>query len=189
MEKLKIWFIIFMTSTVGLAVSLFVIALTTLPSQDPIGLILRIVLEGFPTDIPFFIPLATLLYLSTVLASVVGVTYFLVLPEIRTYHSAEGQWGAGSAAEMVLKTLKPDERRVMEVLMAHQGRYLQKYISKEAGLSKLKTHRIVARFSERGIVTVVRKGNTNEVTLAPWLHPHPSRGPKEPPEGPTGATT
>jgi len=44
------------------------------------------------------------------------------------------------AAEMVMKTLKPEEQKVILVLRAHGGRYLQKYISKEAELSKVKTH-------------------------------------------------
>jgi pyruvate/2-oxoglutarate dehydrogenase complex dihydrolipoamide dehydrogenase (E3) component len=48
----------------------------------------------------------------------------------------------------------------------HEG---QKYVGKEAGLSRLKTHRIVARFAERGIVTVKPLGNTNEVTVSDWV--------------------
>ena len=70
---------------------------------------------------------------------------------------------------VLLRTSKPDERKVLEVLAAHNGKYLQKYISKETGLSKLRTHRIIARFVERGIVTASRSGNTNEVSLADWL--------------------
>jgi len=70
---------------------------------------------------------------------------------------------------VLLRTSNPDERKVLEVLAAHDGKYLQKYISRESGLSKLRTHRIVARFVERGIVTASRSGNTNEVSLADWL--------------------
>lgn len=46
---------------------------------------------------------------------------------------------------------------------------MQKYIRKEAELSRLKTHRIISRFVERGIVSVTKSGNTNEVVLADWL--------------------
>jgi uncharacterized membrane protein len=46
---------------------------------------------------------------------------------------------------------------------------LQKYIRKEAGLSRLKTHRILARLAVRGIVTLNKFGNTNEVQLTDWL--------------------
>ncbi len=83
---------------------------------------------------------------------------------------------------VLLRTSKLDERRVLEVLASHNGKYLQKYIAKEAGLSKLRTHRIVARFVERGIATTVRSGNTNEVYLADWLGKNPE--PKQPNQHP-----
>lgn len=70
---------------------------------------------------------------------------------------------------MVLRTLKPDERKVVGVLKAHGGIYMQKFITRETGLSRLKTHRVVATLTERGIVRVERRGNTNEVTLAKWF--------------------
>jgi len=65
--------------------------------------------------------------------------------------------------------MNPDEKKVMGVLVAHQGKYLQKYVVKEAGLSRLKTHRIIARFAERGIVTVKEFGNTNEIVVSDWV--------------------
>ncbi len=70
---------------------------------------------------------------------------------------------------VLIKTSKPEERKVLEILAAHSGRYLQKLLVKESGLSKLKTHRIVSRFAERGIITVTKTGNTNEIVLADWL--------------------
>jgi len=74
-----------------------------------------------------------------------------------------------NSCEVILKTMTPDEQKVLNALIAHQGKYLQKYVVKEAGLSRLKTHRIVARFAERGIVTVKPVGNTNEVTVSDWV--------------------
>jgi len=65
--------------------------------------------------------------------------------------------------------LTNDERKVVEVLTSHDGKYLQKYIRNDAGLSRLQTHRIVARLAERGIVTLEKTGNTNMVVLANWL--------------------
>jgi uncharacterized membrane protein len=95
----------------------------------------------------------------------VGVIYFLVLPEMKNYVSGDGR----EVASVVLRSLKPDERIVVGVLDAHGGSYLQKYVTREAGLSRLKTHRVVAALSERGIVHVERYGNTNEVTLVDWF--------------------
>jgi len=74
-----------------------------------------------------------------------------------------------SNCEVLLKTMTPDEQKVMNVLIAHKGKYLQKYVVKEAGLSRLKTHRVVARFAERGIVAVKEFGNTNEIILSDWV--------------------
>ena len=54
--------------------------------------------------------------------------------------------------------------------MLTEGIYLQKYITKEAGLSRLRTHRVVAALSERGIVQVEKYGNTNQVRLVKWFH-------------------
>jgi hypothetical protein len=68
--------------------------------------------------------------------------------------------------DVLLKTMTPDEKKVLNVLVAHQGKYLQKYVVKESGLSRLKTHRIIARFAERGIVSVKEFGNTKEIVVS-----------------------
>jgi hypothetical protein len=81
---------------------------------------------------------------------------------------------AAQNCDVLLKTMTPEEQKVLNVLMNHKGKYLQKYISKEAELSRLKTHRIIARFTERGIVSVKEFGNTNEVLLADWVAPNTS---------------
>jgi uncharacterized membrane protein len=65
--------------------------------------------------------------------------------------------------------LNSDEQKILEVLEKNDGKYLQKYLGKEAELSRLKTHRILARFTERGLMTLEKKGNTNEVKLEDWL--------------------
>jgi uncharacterized membrane protein len=165
MEKLKVVLIMLSSATLGLAVSLYVLALTLSPTESPLSVLSRILTRGLPADLPFFIPLSSLLFLSTVLASVVGVIYFLVLPEMKNYVSGNGK----DTIAVVLRTLKPEERKVVSVLDAHGGTYLQKFITKEAGLSRLKTHRVVAALSERGIVHVEKRGNTNEVSLAKWF--------------------
>ncbi|MGD2066919.1 MAG: hypothetical protein PVI43_07125, partial [Candidatus Bathyarchaeota archaeon] len=97
-----------------------------------------------------------------------------IFPELKTTTQTP-QTGATETPQKtspyasVLKTLNEDERKVLNVLKNHDGKYLQKYIRHEAKLSRLKTHRVLARFAERGIVTLRKTGNTNEVTLADWL--------------------
>jgi hypothetical protein len=166
MEKLKVLLILLLTATFGLAVSMYILAMSLTPTESPLSVLARIMTRGFSADLPFFMPLSSLLFLCTVLASMVGVIYFLVLPEMKDYVSGNGK----DTISVVLKTLKPEERKVVNVLDGHGGTYLQKFITKEAGLSRLKTHRVVAALSERGIVHVEKRGNTNEVSLAKWFH-------------------
>jgi uncharacterized membrane protein len=127
----------------------------------------------------------------------IGAAYFIAFPEIKpvteTYEAARSEpvpatlkkehiaavsslSGSQNPVETVSRTLTPEERKVLEVLVAHQGRYLQKYIRREAGLSRLKTHRIIARFAERGMVTVKQSGNTNEILLSSWLQEPKAKG-------------
>ncbi len=165
MEKLKVLLILLSAATFGLALSMFVLAIIFAPTEPPLSVLSKLLTSGFSGDLSFLIPLSSLLFLCTVLASVVGVIYFLVVPEMKNYVSGNGK----ETTSLVLRTLKPEERRVVNVLYAHGGTYLQKYVTKEAGLSRLKTHRVVAALSERGIVHVEKKGNTNEVSLVKWF--------------------
>jgi uncharacterized membrane protein len=169
LEKLKVLLILLLAAVLGLAVSLYLIALAFAPGTSPSDVLYQIVAEGFPSGLPLVIPLSTLLFLSTVLASVVGVIYFLVLPEMKDYYSGSPAPSGRDASAMVIRTLKPDERTVVGVLRVHGGVYIQKFITQEAGLSRLKTHRVVAALAERGIVHVEKRGNSNEVALAKWL--------------------
>jgi len=169
LDKLKVLLILLLAAVLGLAVSLFLLALAFLPTTSPGDLFYQILTQGFPSGLPFVILLSTLLFLSTVLASVVGVIYFLVLPEMKNYYSNGAAPAGRDASAMVMRTLKPDEQKVVGVLKVHGGSYIQKFVTPEAGLSRLKTHRVVAALSERGIVHVEKRGNSNEVTLAKWF--------------------
>jgi hypothetical protein len=128
--------------------------------------------------------------IAIVAVSVIGAAFYLAFPQLRHVKrtcelstvknvSAEpAKNGAGLAdnsvvesntRNVVLKTMTPEEQKVLNVLVAHQGKYLQKYVGKDPGLSRLKTHRIVVRFAQRGIVTVTEFGNTNEVVVSDWV--------------------
>ena len=115
---------------------------------------------------------------------IVGVGYFLAYPEIRSAQASTAvpasvpQGESALSWAVLMRTSKPEEKKVLEVLAAHGGSYLQKFVVKEAGLSKLKTHRIVSRLAERGVVTVERSGNTNQLSLAAWMKPETSVSPR-----------
>jgi uncharacterized membrane protein len=74
-----------------------------------------------------------------------------------------------STLNAVLQVLKDDERKVIETLVAEGGTMLQKDIRWKTGFSRVKTHRILYRLAERGIVTAEKHYNTNKITLADWL--------------------
>ncbi|MGA3111090.1 MAG: hypothetical protein ABSE15_03560 [Candidatus Bathyarchaeia archaeon] len=99
------------------------------------------------------------------------LTYYLKYPksQITTIQPLTNV-AAVAPYDSVAKTLTPEERQVLNVLLAHNGKYLQKYVRNETGLSRLKTHRIVSRLAQRGIVTTEKTGNTNEVILSDWLN-------------------
>ncbi len=90
-------------------------------------------------------------------------------PAVTTAPSVPNVSAVSNNCDVLLKTMTPEEQKVLNVLITHQGKYLQKYVVKEAGLSRLKTHRVVARFAQRGIVTVKEFGNTNEILLSDWV--------------------
>jgi hypothetical protein len=135
----------------------------------------------------WLIPVALIVIVAV---SVVGVVFYMAFPQLRyvkrncemptaqsvtvepvksVEESVVNSVVEPNTCGVVLKTMTPEEQKVLNVLVAHQGKYLQKYVSKEAGLSRLKTHRIVARFAQRGIVTVTEFGNTNEIVVSDWV--------------------
>ncbi|HII84981.1 TPA: hypothetical protein HA273_00015 [Candidatus Bathyarchaeota archaeon] len=130
--------------------------------------------------LPFF-GIAFIVLVGVSVIGFIGIAYYVALPELNTgvRQAASGVAvnsnlkiqpnKACAPLESVSKTLSDDERKVVDVLEAHDGQYLQKYVRKEAELSRLQTHRIVARLSARGIVTLAKTGNTNQVMLADWL--------------------
>jgi uncharacterized membrane protein len=123
---------------------------------------------------PYFMMVVVIL-VGVVIASAGGLVYFFIFPEIKTAGHAKSAeqiatQNSATVYKAIVKTLTDEERKVIQVLTAHNGKYLQKYIRKEAGLSRLKTHRILVRLTDRGIVTLKKTGNTNEVQLSEWLN-------------------
>ena len=139
------------------------------------------------TSYLWIIPVALI---AIVAVSVIGVGFYLAFPQLSyikrtcdppkteraSEEPAKSSQGPSvnssvepSTCNVIMKTMTPEEQKVLNVLVAHQGKYLQKYVVKEAGLSRLKTHRIIARFAQRGIVTITEFGNTNEIRLSDWV--------------------
>ncbi len=131
--------------------------------------------NGMALAMPQGVWVGTVALVALAVVGVAGLGYFLAYPEIKTAPAraeqaiAAPERGSEVSWSVLMRTSKPEEKKVLEVLAAHDGSYLQKFVVKEAELSRLKTHRIVSRLAERGVVTVERSGNTNQVSLAPWV--------------------
>jgi uncharacterized membrane protein len=82
----------------------------------------------------------------------------------------EGNEGRGRAVEVAMRLLEPDEKRVVEALVAAGGSMLQKDISHELEFSRVKTHRVLVRLIRRGVVTAEKYYNTNQIEVADWLN-------------------
>lgn len=74
-----------------------------------------------------------------------------------------------ASMEAVLRVLKDDEQKVLQTIQHAGGSCLQKDITRQTGLSKLQTHRVVTRLQERGLLRTEKTGRTNRVFLAEWL--------------------
>jgi uncharacterized membrane protein len=71
--------------------------------------------------------------------------------------------------DVTLRLLHDDEKRIIEVLAKAGGSMLQKDISYELELSRVRTHRVLVGLIERGIVKAEKQYNTNRITLSAWL--------------------
>jgi len=159
LNKLRILFIVLVSASVGLGMIILILAATTEKAPDLGELFLQLLTGRASPNIPFFVPLSFLLFFLATLASSVGVVYFLIMPEI------QNKGIIADESEDILSFLLPDEKKIVDILIKHDGEYLQKLISKEAGFTRVKTHRVVVRLAQRGIVSLEKRGNTNIIRL------------------------
>ncbi|MBI2185206.1 MAG: hypothetical protein HYU39_09650 [Thaumarchaeota archaeon] len=186
MRRTMIFSLILAVSIIGFTASfyLLMVSFQTQPTMSSMAGIMGRMMGGLSpgtqeagSQVPPYFLILPPVFIVTLILGALGFIYFLMVPEIKVSKMISPAVNVPMATQipknekisMLAKTMKPDEEKVLTVLTSHEGKYLQKHISKEAGLSRLKTHRIVARFAERGIVTVRPFGNSNEVALSNWL--------------------
>jgi uncharacterized membrane protein len=132
----------------------------------PIGLLLLIVVIGFLAVLIFFPSLERVKSEESIRHEV----------ERRGEERPSGQkrddeeaGSRGQALEIALRLLEPDEKRVVEAIVAAGGTMLQKDVSYELGFSRVKTHRVMVKLLRRGVVTAEKHHNTNRIELADWI--------------------
>jgi uncharacterized membrane protein len=126
----------------------------------------------------------TLIIIASVSVAIIAVSVMLLLfPRLQGMVSTESirpviergepkreEENRGRAIEVAMRLLEPDEKRVMEAIVAEGGSMLQKDISHETGFSRVKTHRVLVRLIRRGVVTAEKYYNTNRIEVADWLN-------------------
>jgi uncharacterized membrane protein len=124
-----------------------------------------------------------LIFAAPLAVALVVVGYRIAFPEIKTEIKPEKpeqvECEVAEDAEpvervqsldAVMHVLSEDERKVVETVASAGGEaMLQKDIRWKTGLSRVKTHRVLARLAQRGIVKVEKYYNTNKIALADWL--------------------
>ena len=110
----------------------------------------------------------------SVIVVVIALVYVVLFPEIKSgIISTDPRGGMAEGLDAIMRFAKPDEGAVLGTLRSAGGACLQKDIRLKTGFSKLKTHRILVRLAERGIVVVKKQGKVNEVCLPEWLRGSP----------------
>jgi len=65
----------------------------------------------------------------------------------------------------LIQFLNKDEKKVVEKIISENGKVLQSEITRIEGLGKVKSHRILQRLSDRGVIEIEGHGKTNIVKL------------------------
>ncbi len=100
------------------------------------------------------------------------LVYLALFPEIKKEQPVKTEVQADQRTlEAVKRVLKDDERKIVDLLMHSGGTMLQRDIARQAGFSRVKTHRILYRLSTREIVVAEKYYNTYRISLADWLSP------------------
>jgi len=100
------------------------------------------------------------------------IAYSIIFPEIvlEKNQKLNSEEGFLTSFEGVMRVLREDERNVCMALWKEGGTALQKDVRWITGLSKVKTHRAVARLASRGVIMVEKGDKGNRLSLASWLY-------------------
>jgi uncharacterized membrane protein len=66
---------------------------------------------------------------------------------------------------VILKLMNADEKKLIEILVNNNGKALQAQLTRLPGMNKVKSHRIVKKLIERGVIKIEKYGKTNFITL------------------------
>lgn len=120
--------------------------------------------------------LTNILLVALIILLVIALIYFVFFPRLENMVSSasiqpevEEMKEENRNLEVAYRLMEPDETRVVKTIVEAGGSMLQKDISYKLEISRVKTHRILVKLINRGIVTAEKQYNTNNITLAGWL--------------------
>jgi len=67
--------------------------------------------------------------------------------------------------QALMQFLNKDEKKIVEKILENNGKTFQSEISRIEGIGKLKSHRILLRLSDRGVIEIEKHGKTNIIKL------------------------
>lgn len=131
---------------------------------------------GHMMSMSYMLPMSYLwiiMFLS-IIGVIIGfafILYYFMTPQTITNKEGDLELSRDSTKTIndLLRVLKPDEKRVVELLIENNGKMLQKEIRWSLGYTRLKTHRIIEGLVERNIVKRRKVGSTNEIILSEWI--------------------
>jgi uncharacterized membrane protein len=85
-------------------------------------------------------------------------TYYLMAGKVESKEKS-----LKSNTEVLLKFLNEDERKLVNAIIESEGKVLQAEITRLPGMTKVKSHRIVQRLIDRGVIETDKLGKTNIV--------------------------
>ena len=98
-------------------------------------------------------------------AIVVGAgTYYLMSSKVESKDKSLKKNTA-----VLLKMLNADESKVINALLENHGHALQAEITRLPGMSKVKSHRVLQKLIDRGVLVKEDFGKTNKVKFAPEI--------------------
>ncbi len=98
-------------------------------------------------------------------ALVVGAgTYYLMSSKLETKSVS-----LKKNTEILLKLLNADERKVIQALLENHGKALQSEITRLPEMSKVKSHRVIQKLIDRGVLQKEEYGKTNRIKFAPEI--------------------
>lgn len=95
-----------------------------------------------------------------------GIIVGALVYYIMSRQLVEKQKSLHNTAEIVLQFLGKEEKAVVKKLVDEGGKCLQSEISRIEGIGKLKSHRILQRMKDKGVIEIEKYGKTNAIKLS-----------------------